>query len=75
MDFLQDVNEIQDLAVGSSDALWVATNSGLSRLSEGKFRHFTRKNGMPHEQVFTVIPAKRGVFAGMKLGLPLMRTN
>ncbi|MCP4345878.1 MAG: hypothetical protein GY795_10180 [Desulfobacterales bacterium] len=62
-------NEIQDLAIGPSGSLWVATNRGLSRLSGGKFRHFTRKNGMPHDQVFTVISGKRGVFAGTKGGL------
>ncbi|MCP4113156.1 MAG: hypothetical protein GY749_47775 [Desulfobacteraceae bacterium] len=62
-------DEIQDLAIGPSGSLWVATNRGLSRLSGGKFRHFTRKNGMPHDQVFTVISGKRGVFAGTKGGL------
>lgn len=62
-------DEIQDLTIGPSSALWVATNRGLSRLSDGKFRHFTRKNGLPHDQVFVVIPTARGVFAGTKDGL------
>ncbi len=62
-------DEIQDLAIGPSGALWVATNSGLSRFANGKFRHFSRKNGMPHDQVLTLISTGRVVFAGTKEGL------
>lgn len=62
-------HEIQDLTIGPSGALWVATNSGLSRFSEGKFRHFTRKNGMPHDQILTVVAAGRGILAGTREGL------
>lgn len=62
-------NEIQDLVIGPSGALWVATNNGLSRFSNRRFRHFTRKSGMEDDQIFTVIPAGRGIFAGTEGGL------
>jgi hypothetical protein len=63
-------NEINDLAIGPSGALWVATSNGVSRLQpDGRFRHFTRAQGLPAEQAFALVSAHRGVFAATRDGL------
>lgn len=61
--------EVNDLAIGPSGALWVATNGGLSRLTEGRFRHFTRANRLPHEQVFALEATPHGVLVATRGGL------
>lgn len=61
--------EIRSLAIGPSGALWVATSKGLSRLSEGKFRHFTRAEGLPDEQVYALAATQDAVLAATREGL------
>ncbi len=60
--------EINDLAIGPSGDLWVATNGGLSRLTGGKFRHFpATTSGLG--TVFALVSTPRGMFAATGKGL------
>jgi hypothetical protein len=62
-------DEIRGLTVGPTGALWVATDRGLSKLANGTFHHYTRKQGLPDDQVYAVAATECGVVAGTQNGL------
>ena len=55
--------EVRDLAVGGTGAVWVGTNSGVYRWSDGSFRELNRGNGrLPDDHVYDFQVYGRGVF-------------
>ena len=42
---------VDDLRFGSHEALWAATEGGLSRIRDGRIQTLTSKNGLPCDQV------------------------
>ncbi|MCP4624040.1 MAG: hypothetical protein GY850_10970, partial [bacterium] len=65
-------DEIRDVALGPTGSIWVATNRGLSKLVDGKFRHFTTKNGMRGNQIYSLAATGCGIVAGTRNGLVLI---
>ena len=54
---------MRDLAVGGTGAVWVGTNSGVYRWSDGSFRELNRGNGrLPDDHVYDFQVYGRGVF-------------
>lgn len=52
--------------------LWVGTEKGLSRFSDGKFTNFTTEDGLPDNLVTVLLQDKRGrLWAGTQRGLAL----
>jgi len=46
---------VEDLQPGSDDAVWAATESGLSRVKDGRISTLTSKNGLPCDSVQWVV--------------------
>ena len=40
--------------------LWVGTDQGLSRFDDGQLTRYSQAEGLPHEHVFSVVPAESG---------------
>jgi len=60
-----------DLAM-REDALWVATDRGLARMSarnENDFRFWTMLNGLPSDRILSVAPKYGGAWVGTTAGL------
>jgi signal transduction histidine kinase/ligand-binding sensor domain-containing protein len=52
---------IRDVLEDASGALWIATNeSGVFRLADGEFTHFTQKEGLPSDTVLDVQAGRNG---------------
>ncbi len=62
---------VRDLAQDSKGALWIATNeSGVYRLENGSFSHYSQKDGLPSDSVIFVITGRNGdIWAGTTSGV------
>lgn len=62
---------VQALYVDHADALWVATvDRGLARLLDGRATEYTTRDGLPHEDVLSIVEDHAGVvWAGTRGGL------
>jgi ligand-binding sensor domain-containing protein len=67
--------QINALAVDRG-ALWIATARGLARGENGKYRRFTEVDGLPSNDVHTVLAlAKGGVLVGTSKGAAIVGTT
>src|ERR1700692_4928645 len=60
------------LAPGSDGTLWIGTPNGLSRNSHGKFTTFTTRDGLPSDDIASVLEDHNGTL-WIASGLPLSR--
>ena len=61
---------VNDLRFDDGGALWIATESGLSRLNNGRIATLTSKNGLPCDAVqWTIKDAAQSVWLMMPCGL------
>jgi signal transduction histidine kinase len=61
---------VNDLRFDNGGALWIATESGLSRLKNGRIATLTSKNGLPCDAVqWTIKDAAQSVWLMMPCGL------
>ncbi|MBV8553909.1 MAG: hypothetical protein JOY54_21645, partial [Acidobacteriaceae bacterium] len=60
---------VSDLRLGSDGAVWVATESGLSRLKDGRITALTSKNGMPCNALDWVMEDDHWFWLYMQCGL------
>ncbi len=61
---------VRGIAADTQDRLWVATNGGVSLLSDGKFENMTVADGLPSNEVWSLfIDSKGRVWAGTIEGL------
>src|SRR5208283_3763451 len=51
----QGTGSVNDLQLGSDDAVWAATEGGLSRIKDGVVMTLTSRNGLPCDAVNSVI--------------------
>ena len=51
---------VRDLAVDAVGSIWVATSGGLARWSEGSWRRYSRREGLPSNVVWAVHADSRG---------------
>jgi len=52
---------IRDLAEDQNGTLWIGTNeSGVYRLENGSFAHYTQKDGLPSDSISAVIVGRNG---------------
>jgi hypothetical protein len=62
--------EVRALAVGCTGAVWIGTNSGAYRWSDGAFRECNRGNGrLPNDQVYDLRAHGRGIFVATGRGV------
>ena len=52
---------VRDLSVDAVGSIWVATSGGLARWSEGSWRRYSRREGLPSNVVWAVHADSRGV--------------
>src|SRR5579883_1066064 len=62
---------VRDLMQDAQGALWIATNeSGVYRMQDGSFTHFSQKDGLPSDSILCVIAGRNGVvWAGTANGV------
>jgi signal transduction histidine kinase/ligand-binding sensor domain-containing protein/ActR/RegA family two-component response regulator len=71
-------SRIFSLALDAEGMIWMATNAGVSRLNpdDGKFIHFTIKNGMPDDVTMGVLfDGQQWVWVSHKKGLTRIHTQ
>lgn len=61
-------NNIRRLLAGSDNSLWIATADGLSRLHNGKFTLFTTQQGLPSNNVLSLVGDGRGALRAVTSG-------
>src|SRR4029453_4985040 len=58
------------VAEDALERVWVGTNEGLFRLTQGRVRAFTTADGLPHGYVLSLVVDRRGpVWAGTNGGV------
>lgn len=63
-------NQINGVAVGSEEAIWLATFNGANRLSEGNVLSITDENGLPKNEITDIfIDSEENVWLGSHAGL------
>ncbi|MGE4434559.1 MAG: two-component regulator propeller domain-containing protein [Bacteroidales bacterium] len=71
-------NRTYSLAEDKNGMIWIATNSGLSRLNpiDNTFKHFTTKNGLPNDMVMAALfDGKESIWVSHKKGLTRININ
>jgi ligand-binding sensor domain-containing protein/AraC-like DNA-binding protein len=71
-------NRTFSLAEDNDGMIWIATNSGLSRLnpSNNSFKHFTLRNGLPDDIIMGVLfDGRKSVWISHKKGLSRINTH
>ncbi len=69
-----DGEVVEDLALDSSNTLWVGTRRGLSRLAGEQIRTFTRADGLAGDSIFALCGDERGdLWVGSQEGLSRIR--
>jgi signal transduction histidine kinase len=54
-------NRITGMSEGPDGTLWIGTeNGGLTNYSQGKFKTFTTKDGLPDDSIFSVLADRQG---------------
>jgi signal transduction histidine kinase/ligand-binding sensor domain-containing protein/CheY-like chemotaxis protein len=67
---------IRALHEDSDGSLWIGSNSGLFHYSKGRFRKFTKADGLPGERVLSLFHDRRGTLAvGTAGGLAWLRAG
>lgn len=67
-------SEIQKLLYDGEGSLWIGTYySGYQRIRDGKFKNFSRPEGLPNEVVNVVLPEGKGVWVGTNGGLAYLQ--
>jgi ligand-binding sensor domain-containing protein len=60
------------LAVDAGGAVWAGTRAGLARHDRGRWRVFTRADGLPGDEIQCLLPGGDGIWVGTRSGLALL---
>lgn len=61
------------VARGPDGVLWVGTNSGLSRMRDGRFEQVVPGDALPHPNAYTLLPERDAVWIGTRRGVAVLR--
>ena len=77
LDYTNGITSVTELFVDSTDRLWIGTNdSGAAYMTNGKFTHFTKRDGLASLSIRSIIEADNGlIYLGTTNGVAYIDSN
>ncbi|MCR5743678.1 MAG: HD domain-containing protein [Lachnospiraceae bacterium] len=77
LDYTNGITSVTELFVDSTDRLWIGTNdSGAAYMKNGKFTHFTKRDGLASLSIRSIIETDNGlIYLGTTNGVAYIDSN